>query len=179
MASEPIFSICVCITTDALLKFDGDFDVDADTEVTYEQDLRVYLHCALVTRFGDKKDRSTLTPSQTQTIGVNTVQQEGLSVEGQPAARGEGGAVGPHVLDGAGLVVTWGPAPMNRHTRLKTLSSFIANAKTGPGAIAFYNVITSHNEVVAKVMFLQLCVILFTEAVSAKETPPQEGGTPQ
>ena len=38
--------------------------------------------------------------------------------------------------------------------------------------------ITGCNEVVAKVMFLQLCVILFTGGVSAKETPLQEGGPP-
>ena len=40
-------------------------------------------------------------------------------------------------------------------------------------------VITGRNEVVAKVVFLHVCVILFTGGVSSdRESPPGQGGTP-
>ena len=49
------------------------------------------------------------------------------------------------------------------------------------------NIVTGRNEVVAKVMFLQLCVILFTQCMLGyhpsrrppKKETPQEGGAPQ
>ena len=39
MGSEPILFICVCATIDAMLNFDGDFDVNARADVKCEQDL--------------------------------------------------------------------------------------------------------------------------------------------
>ena len=38
--------------------------------------------------------------------------------------------------------------------------------------------VTGRNEVVAKVMFLHVCVILFTGGVSGQESPPRQGELP-
>ena len=43
---------------------------------------------------------------------------------------------------------------------------------------ARFTIITGRNEVVAKVMFLQLCVILFTGGVSGRENPTPGRETP-
>ena len=41
------------------------------------------------------------------------------------------------------------------------------------------NIITGRNEVVAKVMFLHVCVILFTGGGPGRENPPGQGETPR
>ena len=35
--SDPILCVGICFTIDSMLNFNGDFDVDANSDVTYEQ----------------------------------------------------------------------------------------------------------------------------------------------